>query len=293
MCVAASACVVLAGVLRVRPPFASREPSLLPCSLQTYTAAPTWRGALKGGVYCPKSPVSVSFWGGSFQLLVGSFSNVTFFRLWPSQLPSHWQNRTAPPASGSPAELLATGLHMYPVDNAALQAYLAHVHRGLPATADKLRAHGGNFDELKSGAMHRLRGKAITVLHAHAAMAAVARHRGKQQMLSDDTDDLDGSTGLVRSDPLEDATARPENSYTIQGTSFPSKVTIEGPPGGSDPVEGGLTGPTAAGDEAGDEAAQGPPCYGPVRHMDSPLCVAKKAMAQALQAEHDVQVPDT
>ncbi|KAJ1472555.1 hypothetical protein T484DRAFT_1839855 [Baffinella frigidus] len=202
------------------------------------------------------------------------------------------RNRTSPTASGSPAELLATGLHMYPVDNAALQAYLAHVHRGLPATADKLRAHRGKFEELKSGARQRLGGKAHTMLRAHAAMAAAARHPGRPQMLSDDTDDLDGSTGLVHSDPLEDPNARPENSYTIQGTSFPSKVTIEGPPGGGYQAEGAAPGPTAAAGEEDKAEAQGKPCSGPVRHMDTPLCVAKKAMAQALQAEHDVQSVD-
>jgi hypothetical protein len=30
------------------------------------------------------------------------------------------------------------------------------------------------------------------------------------------------------------------------------------------------------------------PCDGPIQHSDTPLCVAKKAMAQALQAEKDV-----
>ena len=30
------------------------------------------------------------------------------------------------------------------------------------------------------------------------------------------------------------------------------------------------------------------PCDGPIKHSDTPLCVAKKAMAQALQAEKDV-----
>ena len=32
------------------------------------------------------------------------------------------------------------------------------------------------------------------------------------------------------------------------------------------------------------------PCQGPVTHTDSPRCVARKAMAQALQAEHDSQL---
>jgi hypothetical protein len=194
---------------------------------------------------------------------------------------------------------------MYPVDNAALQAYLAHVHRGLPATSNRLRIRKGTAERLKSGAKARLGGKAAHgMLRSHMAMAAAARRHGRAQMLTDDTDDLDGSMGLVHMEPLEDPTAKPENSYLIQGTSFPSHVTVDGPPTGGYQMEGGAVAPEVApggdmgvddvaqGADSASEAEQGPPCYGPVRHLDSPLCVAKKAMAQALQAEKDVQAVD-
>lgn len=36
------------------------------------------------------------------------------------------------------------------------------------------------------------------------------------------------------------------------------------------------------------ETGEGQPCSGPVTHTDSPECVAKKALSQALQAEKDV-----
>jgi hypothetical protein len=221
-----------------------------------------------------------------------------------TDLSALWQDHVIG-TSGHGAELLESRLHMYPVDNAALQAYLAHVHRGLPATSNRLRIRKGTAERLKSGAKARLGGKAAHgMLRSHMAMAAAARRHGRAQMLTDDTDDLDGSMGLVHMEPLEDPTAKPENSYLIQGTSFPSHVTVEGPPTGGYQMEGGAVAPEAApgGDMGADdvaqgagsasEAEQGPPCYGPVRHLDSPLCVAKKAMAQALQAEKDVQAVD-
>ncbi|KAJ1468401.1 hypothetical protein T484DRAFT_1984270, partial [Baffinella frigidus] len=147
--------------------------------------------------------------------------------------------------------------------------------------------------------------------------------------LSDDTDDLDGALGVVSSEPLEDPVARPENSYTVQGTSYPSRVTVGLPSaGGAYPQaqyassagaqlsSGGAAGGTTqlaevSASDAGagrteslwglggqEDPLEGTwkvqggitpiPCDGPVQHADTPLCVAKKAMAQALQAEKDV-----
>ena len=156
--------------------------------------------------------------------------------------------------------------------------------------------------------------------------------------LSDDTDDLDGSMGVVHSEPLEDATMPPENTYTVAGTSFPTQVTVMQPssylPVGQDQqlssvgalptgYGGVVTTPTMAqtrmaalatsvgggatsegrtqslyGMGGRDDPLEGTyklgvtikpvPCDGPIQHSDTPLCVAKKAMAQALQAEKDV-----
>ena len=156
--------------------------------------------------------------------------------------------------------------------------------------------------------------------------------------LSDDTDDLDGSMGVVHSEPLEDATMPPENTYTVAGTSFPTQVTVMQPSsylpvgqgqqlssvgalptgyGGvvrmppeaqtrkaslATSVWGGATseGRTQSlyGMGGRDDPLEGTyklgvtikpvPCDGPIQHSDTPLCVAKKAMAQALQAEKDV-----
>lgn len=52
----------------------------------------------------------------------------------------------------------------------------------------------------------------------------------QSQKLSEDTDALDGSTGMVQAEPLEDPTAKPENMYTAVGTAFPTQVTVSASP---------------------------------------------------------------
>jgi hypothetical protein len=128
--------------------------------------------------------------------------------------------------------------------------------------------------------------------------------------MSQDAQGLDGSTGMVSAMPLDDPTLTPADSYTVHGTAFPSSVGVVAPvyaygaPASPQPM-------VAAAASAGREqqlAAIDPvesddplenrykvqgvirpiPCDGPVQHGDTPLCVARKAMAQALQAEKDV-----
>jgi len=138
---------------------------------------------------------------------------------------------------------------------------------------------------------------------SHPGTSAVMRvvPASQSQKLSDDTDDLDGSTSVVHAEPLEDPTMKPENQYTVEGTSFPSRVSVV------QPTEYSFDGateapPTAAAAGASQlaqagtgtsqlsEAKEKPPCEGPVRHLDDDGCVSKKALAQALQAEKDVQL---
>jgi len=175
---------------------------------------------------------------------------------------------------------------------------------------------GQVVERLASGQMALLQQGApaqpVQVKGAPAGLAVVPA--GQSTELSDDTDDLDGAMGVVHSEPLEDPVAVPENSYTIQGTSFPSRVTVALPSaGGAYPQYASQTTQlTARSEDAGAAAGtqslwglggqedplegtwkvQGGitpiPCDGPVKHGDTPLCVAKKAMAQALQAEKDV-----
>jgi hypothetical protein len=145
--------------------------------------------------------------------------------------------------------------------------------------------------------------------------------------LSQDTDDLDGSLGVVHSAPLVDPTVSPENEYTVEGTSFPTAVTVMAPtsylPAGEGQVPSLLAPTQQIASGSTEEMAAAPteqmaaartqslyglggrdddlegvykvqgmvkpvPCDGPIQHSDTPLCVAKKAMAQALQAEKDV-----
>jgi hypothetical protein len=81
-----------------------------------------------------------------------------------------------------------------------------------------------------------------------------------------------------------DVLGSPENEYTVTGTSYATSATL---PAIQTPAYTAATG-TESLDEEEDVQADAdkpkpPPCTGPVRHSDSPECVAKKAMAQALQ----------
>jgi len=181
--------------------------------------------------------------------------------------------------------------------------------------------------EVENGVMRQV-GGAVLASPKPAQMNVVPTSQSTK--LSEDTDDLDGSMGVVHSEPLEDATMAPENQYTVEGTSFPTQVTVMSPNtylpvaggqqaamvGGVPTGYGGVTTPMqqmAQQPQEDKDAAQTQslyglggrddpmegvykvegsvqpiPCDGPIKHSDTPLCVAKKAMAQALQAEKDV-----
>jgi len=189
----------------------------------------------------------------------------------------------------------------------------------------------GAVVEVENGVMRQVGGAALASPKA-AQMHVVPSSQSTK--LSEDTDDLDGSMGVVHSEPLEDATMAPENQYTVEGTSFPTQVTVMSPNtylpvaqgqqaamvGGVPTGYGDVTTPTAPqmqqmaqqpqedtdaaqtqslyGMGGRDDPMEGVykfgmkvqpiPCDGPIKHSDTPLCVAKKAMAQALQAEKDV-----
>jgi len=193
----------------------------------------------------------------------------------------------------------------------------------------------GAVVEVENGQMRQVGGAQLAAQQT-AQMNVVPTSMSTK--LSEDTDDLDGSMGVVHSEPLEDATMAPENQYTVEGTSFPTQVTVMAPNTylpvnqGQQPTMvagvptgyGDVTTPmmaqtqqmaaTAAprqqqerrvgrtqslyGMGGRDDPLEGVykvegtvkpvPCDGPIQHSDTPLCVAKKAMAQALQAEKDV-----
>lgn len=189
----------------------------------------------------------------------------------------------------------------------------------------------GAVVEVENGIMRQVGGVGLSSPNT-AQMNVVPDSQSTK--LSEDTDDLDGSMGVVHSEPLEDATMTPENQYTVEGTSFPTQVTVMSP-NTYLPVAEGQQAATVGGVPTGygevttpmmaqtqqmaqqpqpDESAaqtqslyglggrddpmegvykfgvsvQPIPCDGPIKHSDTPLCVAKKAMAQALQAEKDV-----
>ena len=190
-----------------------------------------------------------------------------------------------------------TQLAMYPVDSKAVNAYLKHQGRKGP-----LALHYSHSTGTPRSAEHMQR-----ALRSHGAMMRLHKKlssrstsmrvvpKSKSQKLSEDTDDLDGSTSVVHAAPLEDPTMKPENQYTVEGTSYPTHVSIVQPTeysfdGAKDAPPVSSAAP-AAGPAAGPAAALAPPpCEGPVRHLDSEDCVAKKALAQALQAEKDVKL---
>ena len=192
---------------------------------------------------------------------------------------------------GSAANLLGTRLAMYPVDASAVNAYLRHQgHKGA------LSLHYGRSTGASHGAGHTQRAlashSAMVRLHRkHVATAMRVVPRSQSQKLSEDTDDLDGSTSVVHAEPLEDPTMKPENQYTVEGTSFPTHVSVVQPTEYSfDGAKDAPPPPPSPAEEAAEEAAkEKPKCEGPVRHLDDDDCVSKKALAQALQGEKDVQ----
>ena len=190
------------------------------------------------------------------------------------------------------AGLLETWLAMYPVDGKAVSAYLLHQGRAgaLGVHASKSQERGGQRSARAQQGMARLRRKA-------SSFDEVPPDRS--QKLSEDTDDLDNALSVVHAEPLEDATMKPENQYTVAGTSFPTHVRVVQPADYSfdaAPTPAPAAKAGGAEGEAGEEGESGeaePACEGPVRHLDSAACVARKALAQALQAEKDVQRVDS
>mmetsp|Transcript_16957 Transcript_16957/g.33944 ORF Transcript_16957/g.33944 Transcript_16957/m.33944 type:complete len:436 (-) Transcript_16957:59-1366(-) len=183
--------------------------------------------------------------------------------------------------------LLSTTLHMFPVDEKAVRRYLEHT-TGSDGNAKE--AHAVTLHVQKQQAQRRLHSKVERLKAASAKLHLVPRR--SSEMLSEDTEDLDGSQGVVHAASLEDPTLKPENAYTVAGTTYPTQVSLTNTPTykyvgsgeGSNPAS-----PSSAQSlEEEEEEGKGPKCEGPVRHGDSPGCVAKKAMAQALQAEKDV-----
>ena len=195
--------------------------------------------------------------------------------------------------AGGAAGLLGTRLAMYPVDASAVDAYLQHqgrkgalgLHHSHRAAASPVREHAAAGLRAHS-AMARLHRKSRAL---HAGMRVVPA--SQSQKLSEDTDDLDGSTSVVHAEPLEDPTMRPENQYTVEGTSFPTHVSVVQPTEYSfDGAKDAPPPPAESAQPAEEAAEEKPKCEGPVQHLDTDDCVAKKALAQALQAEKDVQL---
>ena len=193
---------------------------------------------------------------------------------------------------------------MYPVGKKAIEQYMEHAEgRTLRSTSENQRqlrtfAHRHRAARRASRSMHSRRQLGLRVLSHQVRLKALPDHgvrklsivpRDKSQMLSQDSRALDNSVGQVHAQELEDPTVDPTNAYTVEGTSYATRINFVAPP-----VYGEVKPPSpapgagAAGGAAGG-AAKARACEGPVRHGDSPLCVAKKALAQALQAERDVR----
>ena len=182
-------------------------------------------------------------------------------------------------ARGGAAGLLGTRLAMYPVDEAAVNAYLHHQGRkgalGLHSS-HRVTAARGHAGLREHSAMVRLHRKARA---QHAAMRVVPG--SQSQKLSEDTDDLEGSISVVHAAPLEDPTMRPENQYTVEGTSFPTHVSVVQPTEYSfDGAKDSPPPPPPAANAAVAGEKEKSKCEGPVQHLDSDDCVAKKALAQ-------------
>eukprot|EP00960_Hanusia_phi_P038770 753587-Hanusia_phi.AAC.1 len=188
------------------------------------------------------------------------------------------------------SELLQSDLFVYPVNAKSVRQYLNHQQANV--LHSKQATGRVSHAMLKTQRKSRVRN---SVQHG-AQMRVVPA--SQSQMLSDDVEALDGSKGIVHAEPLEDPTMEPENVYTVAGTSFPTNLNLVAPTQYSASSQGQA-------DEAQSNAGASPPppdssngsggrpCEGPVRHTDTDDCVAKKAMAQALQAEKDVMSVDS
>lgn len=185
---------------------------------------------------------------------------------------------------------MESDLHVYPVDAKAVRQYLSHQQdSSLHSKQAKVRAsHAMLKSQRKSRARNAVPRDRLRIVPS-----------SQSQMLSDDVEALDGSQGVVHAEPLEDPTTQPENVYTVAGTSFPTNLNLVAPTqyaasSGSEAESPANTESEEAAPASDDSrGSSGRPCTGPVRHTDTDDCVAKKAMAQALQAERDVMSVDS
>ena len=259
----------------------------------------------------------------------------------PGQAAQYFEQESAA-GQGAPVAQVQTGPMMSSVDTSAPQFFETPSGQVVEmAPPQTLHAQQPRFYETPSGAVMEVENGQMRQVGGGTQLAAPPAQmhvvpNSQSTKLSEDTDDLDGSTGVVHSEPLEDATMSPENQYTVEGTSFPTQVTVMSPTtylpvaqgqqaamvGGVPTGYGDVTTPMmaqtqqmaseaqpAADSSSGrtqslyglggrDDPMEGVykvegtvkpvPCDGPIKHSDTPLCVAKKAMAQALQAEKDV-----
>ena len=148
--------------------------------------------------------------------------------------------------------------------------------------------------------LHVASGHDHYISHNSRSMKLVSSRNS--QKLSQDSESLNNAVGQVSALPLEDPTLKPENAYVIHGTTYPRNIQLVAPPiykfasaaQDQPSTSGGGSASAAPGGVAASAApAAGSKCEGPVRHGDTPLCVAKKALAQALQAESDVATVDS
>ena len=217
-------------------------------------------------------PVMASVPGRSaqyFESEVGAASPVAaqavsgpFMASVPGQ-PAQYFEREAVAGQSAPVAQVQTGPMMSSVDTSAPQFFETPSGQVVEmAQPQALHAQGaqqprffetpaGAVVEVEDGQMRQVGGVQLAAPPAQLKMNVVPNSESTK--LSEDTDDLDGSTGVVHSEPLEDATMSPENQYTVEGTSFPTEATVMSPttylpvaPGQPAAMVGGL--PTGYGD---------------------------------------------
>ena len=136
-----------------------------------------------------------------------------------------------------PAVQMQTGPMMAHVDTSSPQFFETPSGQVVEMAApQQLQQQQPRFFETPSGAVVEVANGEMRQVGAAQQLAAPARTAemnvvptSQSTKLSEDTDDLDGSMGVVHSEPLEDATMTPENQYTVEGTSFPTQVTVMAP----------------------------------------------------------------
>jgi len=164
--------------------------------------------------------------------------------------------------------LLSTDLSLYAVNGAALREYLAHTRSGGRSMGARQQQH--------AAAAAAVSGRAVAQSEAVASgqgiagvgrrLAAKASGPPKLELF------LTSSTAPEFAKKQMQVVPRDESQMLA---SAPQLRGIQ-------PLGGGVQSQQLA------ETGEGQPCSGPVTHTDSPECVAKKALSQALQAEKDV-----